>query len=236
MDTNTTNTTDTTINFSDIFKSSFLDKMSSFTVTDVLIGLFVALAIGLFIYFIYKKTFSGVMYSESFAMSLLAMSVITTVMILAISSNIIISLGMVGALSIVRFRTAIKEPTDIVFLFWAICAGVVVGAGLIPLAVISSIFIGVVLVVFSNKKTRENPYVLVLTLDNEETEKAVIEYVKQNVKRSLLKSKTLMSSNEMELTIEVRLKDQSAVFLNEIQKMPGVHQAMMVSFNGDYMA
>ena len=108
------NMNDTTINFSDIFKSSFLDKMSNFTVTDILIALFLSIAVGLFIYFIYKKTFNGVMYSESFSMSLVAMTVITSVMILAISSNIIISLGMVGALSIVRFRTAIKEPTDIV--------------------------------------------------------------------------------------------------------------------------
>lgn len=230
------NMNDTTINFSDIFKSSFLDKMSNFTVTDILIALFLSIAVGLFIYFIYKKTFNGVMYSESFSMSLVAMTVITSVMILAISSNIIISLGMVGALSIVRFRTAIKEPTDIVFLFWSISMGVVIGAGMIPLAVIGSIVIGIMLVVFSNKKTRENPYVLVLTVEDEETEKQVLNHVRQSVKRSLLKSKTLYGVNGTELTIEVRLNNQDTGFINQLQNMSKVHQVMMVSFNGEYMA
>lgn len=230
------NMNDTTINFSDIFKSSFLDKMSNFTVTDILIALFLSIAVGLFIYFIYKKTFNGVMYSESFSMSLVAMTVITSVMILAISSNIIISLGMVGAFSIVRFRTAIKEPTDIVFLFWSISMGVVIGAGMIPLAVIGSIVIGIMLVVFSNKKTRENPYVLVLTVEDEETEKQVLNHVRQSVKRSLLKSKTLYGVNGTELTIEVRLNNQDTGFINQLQNMPKVHQVMMVSFNGEYMA
>ena len=145
------------MNFSDIFKSSFLEKVSGFSILDVVIAMAVSFALGLFIYIVYKKTFRGVMYSTSFGVSLLAMTLITTLIILAVTSNVILSLGMVGALSIVRFRTAVKEPLDIAFLFWAISAGIVTGAGLIPLAVTGSIIIGIVLVIFVNRKTNDTP-------------------------------------------------------------------------------
>ncbi|HBN82717.1 MAG TPA: DUF4956 domain-containing protein, partial [Clostridiales bacterium] len=118
--------------FNDIFKSSFLEKAVEFSILDVAIAMLLAFAIGLFIFFVYKKTFAGVMYSASFGVSIMAMTLITTLIILAVTSNIVLSLGMVGALSIVRFRTAVKEPLDIAFLFWAISAGIVIGAGLIP--------------------------------------------------------------------------------------------------------
>ena len=118
MDTTTTSTT-----FNDIFKSSFLDKTESFSIIDSLIGLLLAFAIGLFIYVIYKKTFSGVMYSHNFNIFLIVMTMSTALIIMGISTNIVISLGMVGALSIVRFRTPIKDPMDLVFLFWAAASG-----------------------------------------------------------------------------------------------------------------
>lgn len=157
--------------FNDIFKSSFLEKVSSFSFIDVLIAIAVAFALGLFIYIVYKKTFRGVMYSSSFGVSLMAMTLITTLIILAVTSNVILSLGMVGALSIVRFRTAVKEPLDIAFLFWAISAGIVTGAGLIPLAVIGSILIGIVLLVFVNAKTSDTPYIAVISCTDEVAEK-----------------------------------------------------------------
>ncbi|MDG2575946.1 DUF4956 domain-containing protein, partial [Vibrio parahaemolyticus] len=140
----------TTVNFSDIFKSSFVEKMASVQILDVFIALALAFVIGLFIMQVYKKTFKGVMYSESFAISLIALCLITTLIILAVTSNVVLSLGMVGALSIVRFRSAIKEPIDIAYLFWTISVGIVIGAGLIPLAVIGSVFIGLVMVLFVN--------------------------------------------------------------------------------------
>ena len=149
--------------FNYIFKSSFLEKTSSFSIIDTLI----AFALGLFIFYVYKKTFNGVIYSANFGVSLMAMTLITTLVILAVTSNVILSLGMVGALSIVRFRTAIKEPLDIAFLFWSIAAGIVLGAGLIPLAVIGSIFIGVLMVVFVNRKSKDTPYILVVDCNNE---------------------------------------------------------------------
>ena len=135
--------------FSDIFTSSFLDNISSVTLLDMGMALLLAFGLGLFIFLVYQKTFSGVMYSSSFGVALIAIAMITTVVILAVTSNVVLSLGMVGALSIVRFRTAIKEPLDIVFLFWSIAVGIVLAAGMIPLAVIGSVFIGLMLLSLS---------------------------------------------------------------------------------------
>lgn len=221
--------------FNDIFKSSFLEKASTFSITDVLLSLFVSLAIGLFIFIVYKKTFSGIMYSASFAISLIAMALITTLIILAVTSNVILSLGMVGALSIVRFRSAVKEPLDIAFLFWAISVGIVTGAGFIPLAVIGSVIIGVVLVLFANKKPGYTPYIVVIGCDSEEAENAAYEIIKRSTNKSLIKSKSI-SANGIELTVEVRLKETSTVMLNQILAINGVNNAVLVSYNGDYMA
>jgi len=140
------------MSFNDIFKSSFLESVSTFSVLDTVIGLGVSLLIGLFIFLIYQKTLTGVLYSGSFALTLVGLSLVTTLVIMAVTSNVVLSLGMVGALSIVRFRTAIKEPVEIVFLFWSLAVGIVVGAGLIPLAVIGSAIIGVILLLFANRK------------------------------------------------------------------------------------
>ena len=138
--------------FNDIFKSSFLENVTSVSIFDMLIAMILAFAIGMFIFLVYKKTYQGVMYSSSFGVTLVALTMITTLVILAVTSNVVLSLGMVGALSIVRFRTAIKEPLDIAFLFWSIAVGIVLAAGIIPLAVFGSIIIGVILIVFVNKK------------------------------------------------------------------------------------
>ena len=159
------------MNFNDIFKSSFLENMASVSILDMAIALLLAFGLGLFIFFVYKKTYQGVMYSSSFGTTLIALTMITTVVILAVTSNVVLSLGMVGALSIVRFRAAIKEPLDIAFLFWSIAVGIVLAAGIIPLAVIGSVIIGVILLVFVNKKSHCNPYIVVLSCKNHETEK-----------------------------------------------------------------
>ena len=135
------------MNFSDIFKSSFLNNVTEFSFLDTILALVVALLIGLFIFTVYKKTLTGVMYSNGFALTLVGLSLVTTLVILAVTSNVVLSLGMVGALSIVRFRTAIKEPVEIVFLFWSLAVGIVVGAGMIPLAIIGSVIIGIILFV-----------------------------------------------------------------------------------------
>ena len=123
------------MSFSDIFKSSFLENVTAVSLPEMLIALALSFGVGLFIFLIYKKTYQGVMYSSGFGVALLALTMITTLVILAVTSNVVLSLGMVGALSIVRFRTAIKEPLDLAFLFWSIAAGIVLAAGFIPLAV-----------------------------------------------------------------------------------------------------
>ncbi len=221
--------------FSDIFKSSFLDEVTAFSILDIAIALALAFVVGLFIYFVYRKTYQGVMYASSFGLSLIGLSLITTLVILAVSSNVILSLGMVGALSIVRFRTAIKEPLDIVYLFWAIASGIVFGAGLIPLGVLGSLVIGVVLLIFSNHRVRENPYLLVVNCENDTVEQEMKQLVSGEVKKQMVKSKTV-SEKGIELTVEVRLQGQSTEFVNKVAGLPGVSNAVLVSYNGDYMS
>ncbi len=225
-----------TINFGDIFKSSFLDKMNSVSILDMIIALGLAFAIGLFIKQIYKKTFKGVMYSENFGVALMALTLITTLIILAVTSNVILSLGMVGALSIVRFRSAIKEPLDIAFLFWSISSGIVLGAGLIDLAIIGSIFIGLIMVLFVNKKTADTPYVLVVNCEDDESENNILDLISQRIKRFSIKSKTIVPSSGIEITVEVSLKNATTTFVNELSKVKGVSNVVLVSYNGDYMA
>ena len=158
--------------FNDIFKSSFLENIASVSIFDMALALLLAFGLGVFIFLIYKKTYNGVMYSSSFGVTLIALTMITTVVILAVASNVVLSLGMVGALSIVRFRTAIKEPLDIAFLFWSIAVGIVLAAGMIPLAVIGSVIIGLILLVFVNRKSHNDPYIVVLQCDGHESEQA----------------------------------------------------------------
>lgn len=220
--------------FSDIFKSSFLENITGVSLLDMGITLLLSFAIGLFIFFVYKKTYQGVMYSSGFGVTLVALTMITSVVILAVTSNVVLSLGMVGTLSIVRFRTAIKEPLDIAFLFWSIADGIVLAAGLIPLALVGSLFIGLVLIVFVNRKSHFNPYILVLSLDGGDSENAAAEFIKQNCKKFAVKSKTV-TKGKIELNAEIRLKDESTDFVNALSEMPGVENAALVSYNGDYM-
>ncbi|MGL6201139.1 MAG: DUF4956 domain-containing protein [Lacrimispora sphenoides] len=212
---------------------TFLNKAASFSIPDILAALGISFVIGLFIFMVYKKTYIGVMYSSSFGITLIAMDLITTLVILAVSSNLITSLGMVGALSIVRFRTVVKEPLDLVYLFWSITTGIIVGAGLIPLAVIGSIAIGCVLFVFVNRKTADTPYVVVINCDDENAETQSTSMLKNHTKKHLVKSKNV-SKNGIELTIEVRLKDSSVKFINDLLTINGVSNAVLVSYNGDY--
>ncbi|MBQ7600580.1 MAG: DUF4956 domain-containing protein [Lachnospiraceae bacterium] len=222
------------MSFEDIFKSSFLENITSVTVLDMVLTIVFAFGIGLFIFFVYKKTYCGVMYSSSFGVTLIALTMITSQVILAVTSNVVLSLGMVGALSIVRFRTAIKEPLDIAYLFWAIAAGIILAAGMIPLAVIGSVIIGLILLFFVNKKSGRNPYILVLSCKDHESELGAMEFVKAKVERCVVKSKSAQSGL-VEINLEVRLKGDDTDFINELSVMNGVNSASLVSFNGEYM-
>ena len=221
------------MNFGDIFKSSFLENITTVSLLDMALALILAFGIGLFIFFVYKKTYSGVMYSASFGTTLVALTMITTVVILAVTSNVVLSLGMVGALSIVRFRTAIKEPLDIAFLFWSIAVGIVLAAGMIPLAAIGSVIIGVILLVFVNRKSHVNPYMVVLSCSNHESEVKAKEYLEKQTIRCVVKSKAAQKG-AIELNMEIRLKDDNTDFINVLSDMDGVNSAVLVSYNGDY--
>ena len=220
--------------FNDIFKSSFLENVTAVSILDIVLALTLAFCLGLFIFFIYKKTYSGVMYSSSFGVTLVALTMITTLVILAVTSNVVLSLGMVGALSIVRFRTAIKEPLDIAFLFWAIADGIVLAAGMIPLAVFGSVLIGVIILVFANHKDMSNPYIVVIRADDHASEEKAMDYLKTNVKKCVVKSKTAQKGL-VELNLEIRLKNDNTDFVNGLADLPGVESAVLVSYNGDYM-
>ena len=222
------------MSFSDIFKSSFLENVTSVSLLDMLLALLLAFGVGMFIFLIYKKTYAGVMYSSSFGVTLVAQTMITTLVILAVTSNVVLSLGMVGALSIVRFRTAIKEPLDIAFLFWAIAVGIVLAAGFIPLAVIGSVVIGLILLVFANRKAHVNPYIVVLSCADQSSEKQAMDFLSANTQRCVCKSKTVRAG-QIELNLEVRLKGDDTGFINSISGFPGVQSAVLVSYNGDYM-
>ena len=222
------------MSFNDIFKSSFLDNVASVSILDMALALILAFGLGVFIFLIYKKTYNGVMYSSSFGVTLIALTMITTVVILAVTSNVVLSLGMVGALSIVRFRTAIKEPLDIAFLFWSIAVGIVLAAGMIPLAVIGSVIIGLILLFFVNRKSHTNPYIVVLQCAGHDSEQAAREFLEKRTERCVVKSKTAQKGN-VELNLEVRLKDDNTDFINELSGMSGVSSAVLVSFNGEYM-
>ena len=222
------------MSFNDIFSSSFLENVTAVTILDMVIALGLSFFLGLFIYLIYKKTYAGVMYSSTFGVTLVALTMISTLVILAVTSNVVLSLGMVGALSIVRFRTAIKEPLDIAFLFWSIAAGIVLAAGMIPLAVFGSVLIGLVILFFANRKESTRPYIVVLRCANRAVQSNALNLIGQNVVKYDVKSKTAQAGL-IELNLEVRLRDDNTDFVNDLADMQGVQSAVLVSYNGDYM-
>ena len=222
------------MSFSDIFKSSFLENVTAVSLPDMLLALALSFGVGLFIFLVYKKTYQGVMYSSGFGVTLIALTMITTLVILAVTSNVVLSLGMVGALSIVRFRTAIKEPLDLAFLFWAIAVGIVLAAGFLPLAVIGSAIIGVILILFANKKSHVNPYIVVVQCEDSASEITAKAFLDSKTQRCVVKSKAVQAGN-VELNCEIRLKSDNTEFINELSAMDGVKSAVMVSYNGDYM-
>jgi len=221
---------------SDIFKSSFLENVGSFSLIDAAIAMVIAFALGMFIFVIYKKTFTGVLYSNSFNVSLVALTMVTAVIIMGVSSNVTLSLGMVGALSIVRFRTAIKDPLDTMYIFWSIACGILSGAGLILIAIIGSIAIGVMLLLLINRITIENPYLLIIKYKNSEAEESVLTIVKSHSNKYNIKSKISNKDGYDETTYEIRVKHAEYSFVNEISKMEDVISAVLLSYDGNFAA
>lgn len=221
------------MHFTDIFKSSFLENVPDISAVDIIVAMLFACVLGGFIYFIYRKTFQGVMYSAGFGITLVGLTMVTTLVILAVTSNVVLSLGMVGALSIVRFRAAIKEPFEIVFLFWSLACGIVIGAGMFLLAVLGSLIIGLILVVFARRKIGEHPYILVIQLADATAEEEASALLTQAVGKYTLKAKTVTAAG-IELTCEVRLKDGNSSFVSALNGVDGVRSASLVSYNGQF--
>ena len=168
-------------------------------ISEVFSIIFIALLISLFIFWVYTKTYKGVMYSSSFGITLILMCLITALIIYSVAVNFLLSLGMVGALSIVRFRTVVKEPLDLAHLFWSISVGILVGASFFTVAVVGSVTISIVLFVFAKQNPKDLPYITIVSCDNELTEIKATELIENQTKKSVIKAKTV-TKNNLELT------------------------------------
>ncbi|MFJ7825495.1 DUF4956 domain-containing protein [Psychrobacillus sp. NPDC096623] len=223
---------DETVNFQDVFKKSVLhlEAFRAVSYIDIFLGLICSFAIGMIIFYVYKKFFRGVVYSYNYNASFVLMTMITTLIIMTISTNIILSLGMVGALSIVRFRTAVKDPLDIVYMFWAIAAGIATGAKMYPLALIGSLAFGITLAWLSRKKIKQQTYLLIIRHTDEATDEIRVQLRKLN---TTLKSKTIRNGYT-EQTVEVNLKDDNTSFMRIMDQTDGVESCSLVNYTGDY--
>lgn len=221
--------------FNDIFKSNFLDNMTSFSIIDTILAIVISLLIGVFIFAIYKKTYTGVLYSRNFNITLLAMTMVTTLIIIGVTSNVVLSLGMVGALSIVRFRTAIKDPMDTFFIFWSIAVGILCGAGQLPLATLGSLIIGLVLLVVVNHITIENPYLFIVKLNGNSKEEDILDILSNSGISFETKTKIINDLNK-EITYEVNLKNHNSDFVNIISNLEGIKSATLLAYDGNFAA
>lgn len=223
---------DDTLNFQDIIKKSVLslDSFASVSYIDIFLGLACSFAVGMFIYWVYKRYFRGVVYSYNYNVSFVLITMITSLIIMTISTNIVLSLGMVGALSIVRFRTAVKDPLDIVYMFWAISAGIAIGAKMYPLALIGSLAFGGALAWLSKKKVQGETYLLVVHYTSEASDELRKAFDKLSTK---LKSKSVRRGL-IEVTVEVQLVDDNTSFMTLIESIEGVQSCSLVNYTGDY--
>lgn len=224
------------MSISDIFTNDFLTQSSGeLTILQITLTLLLSFALGLFIFFVYKRTFQGVMYSKSFNIAVLALALVSSTVILGVTNNFVLSLGMVGALSIVRFRTAIKDPIDVIYMFWAIAMGIITGAGLYLLAIVSCAFIGLVLYVFSKLNLQYVPFLLVVNYTSDDTENAIFEILCEQAGTYNVKSKT-KTPQMYELTVEIRAKSDKSRIVNTLDKIEDVTGVAMVSYDGEYAA
>jgi hypothetical protein len=225
---------ETTKSFADILKKGFLENLQTITVWDVVITLALAFAIGIFIYIIYRLTFGGVIFVKNFGTSLIMLSMVTSMIILVVQSSPALSLGMVGALSIVRFRTAVKDTIDTIFMFWAIAAGIALGAEQYAAAGLGALGIGLLLVLWNLFKPKKNfPFMLVLRF--EESCKKEVQNVLRKMPQGRLKSK-IVSQGMMELTIEMNIRESEVGIIDAFSAIPGVHDASLISYKGDVIS
>ncbi|MCL2099869.1 MAG: DUF4956 domain-containing protein [Oscillospiraceae bacterium] len=226
---------------SGIFRGRFLDAFDPanpeniLSMPSILFAFGASLIFGLLIFFVYKYTFGGVMYSWTFNASLLGMTVLTTLIILAIATNLILSLGMMGALSIVRFRTALKDPMDLVFVFWTIGSGLVVGAQSYALALVGNILVAAIIIITSRRLSLDSPYLIVINCENQSIEGECLKIIESSTKRTRLKSKVVSAGKGTEFIYEIRTKDENSGFIDELSKLEGVSNASLISYNGEFL-
>lgn len=218
--------------FNDIFRKKFLEGIATTQTVDIVISLLISIIVGIYIFYFYKKVYKGIMFSKMFATALIGMTVITTFIIIAITSNVILSLGMVGALSIVRFRSSIKEPVDIVYIFWAISEGIVIGSQQYVLAIIGTICISIAIAIFSYYNENMSRYILVVRYNSDEQK--ILEVVKKNCKRYKIQSNTLYN-DEQELIVELILEENEIKIMQQLKKYESINMLSMVKYNGEYV-
>lgn len=217
----------------DLFRLSIFDRAAHVSLVNATFALLSALALGLVIHWVYRRVFAGVMYSRQYNTSLVMLTMLTAFVILPVTSNVVLSLGMVGALSIIRFRTAIKDPLDLVFLFWAIGTGIITGAGLFPLAFLGSAIIAGVMIVFVKRSQGELPYMLVMHLDSGAPADDIARIVGPRVSKLMLRSKVI-TKGQMELIYEVKLRGSDSSFMHYLDSLPGVKSVSLVGYEGQY--
>lgn len=220
------------MSFIDIIKKSVINEFTNtISVSDMLISLAIAFLIGLYIVYIYRKTYTGVVYSKSFSLCIILLALVTAMILRTISSNLALSLGMVGALSIVRFRTAIKEPIDTTFMFWAIAAGIMTGAGLYIISILSSLVIGVFYVISYSMSFKLNTNYLLIIRYDISVENQINEVLK-TINKKKLKSKSL-TKEIVELTYEVEIKED---IIDKFKNIDNVYSTSLISYQNDFGA
>lgn len=217
-------------NFGDIFKNGFLENVGNLTTQGFVMSMLSAFICGMIVYFVYRKWFKGVIYNNNFNILLVLTSLVTCFIVLVISSNVVLSLGMVGALSIVRYRTAIKDPLDVGFLFWTVAVGVTSGAGLYLISLLGTLFISAIYILLISVRNRTRMYLLVVKFIPEANEAVLSELAGLN---KVLKNKT-STKGSIELTFEVKLNPEDTAFMQKLTHTKGVESAVLVEFTGDY--
>lgn len=217
-----------------LFSVSFFEKAAAFSLPDTLLALVTAALLGLFIAALYRATYQGVMYTMTYGVTLVAVCMVSALILCVVTSNVVLTLGMVGALSIIRFRTSIKEPLDIGFMFWAVAAGIAIGAGMAGVAAIGSLMIGIVVVLLMRGRQNGVPYILILNVDGQGTEEKAMALVREQVKRCRIKSKRVTKEGT-EVTVDIRLKQENTDFMHTLCAMEGVASAVLVTYSGEYM-
>lgn len=219
--------------FVELIKHAFTDGYASsrISVATVLICIVSTVAIAAYIYLIYKTINKNSFYNRNFNLSLVIIAIITAAIILTIQSNIVVSLGMVGALSIVRFRTAIKDPMDLVFLFWSISVGIICGAGFAMIAIIASAVVTVIIFLFAKSSAVKGTLILVVNADSYERERDIINAVNECTKNMKVRARTV-SKDDLNMAIEIRT-DNETELIEKIMKITGVENASLVEHDGD---